>query len=72
MFLGARQVGKTCLLKWLTGTGLLHKIYNMSKPAVPLVACQELSPFKLYMNDAGLLSAMPNLKAGTLVNGDYF
>jgi predicted AAA+ superfamily ATPase len=37
---------------------------------VPLVACRELSAFKLYHNDVGLLGAMSNLKAKTLVNGN--
>ncbi|OJV37144.1 MAG: hypothetical protein BGO33_11270 [Bacteroidia bacterium 43-41] len=50
--------------------GLLHKVYNVSKPALPLVAYQELSAFKLYHNDVGLLSAMSRLSSKTTVDGD--
>jgi predicted AAA+ superfamily ATPase len=67
---GARAKDFEAAIQWLTDAGLLHKIYNVSKPAVPLIAYQELSVFKLYLNDVGLLGAMSNLKAKTLVNGN--
>jgi predicted AAA+ superfamily ATPase len=67
---GARAKDFEIAIQWLTDAGLLHKIHNVSKPAVPLIAYQELSTFKLYHNDTGLLGAMSNLKAKTLVNGN--
>jgi hypothetical protein len=67
---GARAKDFELAIQWLTDAGLLHKINNVSKPAVPLIAYQELSAFKLYMNDVGLLGAMSNLKAKTLVDGN--
>ncbi|MCL2041790.1 MAG: ATP-binding protein [Bacteroidales bacterium] len=67
---GARAKDFEMAIQWLVDSGLLHKVYNVSKPALPLVAYQELSAFKLFFNDTGLLAAMSKLKAKTLLNGD--
>jgi predicted AAA+ superfamily ATPase len=67
---GARAKDFELSIQWLVDAGLLHKVYNISKPALPLAAYQELSAFKLYHNDIGLLSAMSKLKARTLLDGD--
>ncbi|MDR2557068.1 MAG: ATP-binding protein [Bacteroidales bacterium] len=67
---GARAKDFELAIQWLTDAGLLHKVYNISKPGIPLIAYQELSAFKLFHNDIGLLGAMSNLKARTIVNGD--
>jgi len=67
---GARAKDFELAIQWLIDAGLLHKIYSVSKPALPLVAYQELSTFKLYHNDTGLLGAMSKLNAKTLINGD--
>jgi predicted AAA+ superfamily ATPase len=67
---GARAKEFEMAIQWLTDAGLLHKVYNLSKPGLPLVAYQELSAFKLYHNDIGLLGAMSNLKAKTIINSD--
>jgi len=66
---GARAREYEMAIQWLIDSGLLHKIYSISKPALPLVAYQELSAFKIYHNDTGLLAAMSNLNAKTLLNG---
>ena len=67
---GARAKDFELAIQWLVDSGLLHKIYSVSKPALPLVAYRELSAFKLYHNDVGLLGAMSKLKAKTLLEGD--
>ena len=67
---GARAREYEIAIQWLIDSGLLHKVYSISKPALPLVAYRELSAFKIYHNDTGLLSAMSNLNAKTLLNGD--
>ena len=40
------------------------------KPALPLTAYRDLSAFKIYHNDTGLLAAMSNLNTRTLLFGD--
>jgi Predicted ATPase (AAA+ superfamily) len=67
---GARAKEFGLAIQWLTDSGLLHKINAVTKAAVPLVAYQDFSAFKLYHNDLGLLGAMSKLKAKTLVEGD--
>lgn len=67
---GARAKDFELAIQWLSDAGLLHKVYNTSKPALPLVAYQELSAFKLFHNDVGLLGAMSRLNARTIVKGD--
>jgi hypothetical protein len=67
---GARAKDYELAIQWLTDAGLLHKVYNVSKPALPLSAYKELSAFKLYHNDVGLLGAMSHLSAKTIVTGN--
>jgi predicted AAA+ superfamily ATPase len=67
---GARAKDFELAIQWLVDAWLIHKVYNISKPSLPLVAYQELSNFKLYHNDIGLLAAMAKLNSKTLVNGD--
>jgi predicted AAA+ superfamily ATPase len=67
---GARAKDFEMAIEWLVASGLLHKIHSVSKPALPLAAYQGLSAFKLYHNDIGLLGAMSNLNAKTLINGN--
>ena len=67
---GARAKDFELAIQWLTDAGLLHKVYNVLKYALPLVAYQELSAFKLYHNDVGLLGAMSQLNSRIIVEGD--
>lgn len=67
---GARAKDFELAIQWLTDAGLLYKVYNTSKPALPLVAYQELSAFKLFHNDVGLLGAMSRLNAQTIAQGN--
>ena len=67
---GARAKDFELAIQWLVDSGLLHKIHSVSKPGLPLVAYQELSAFKLYHNDIGLLGAMSKLGAKTLLHGN--
>ena len=67
---GARAKDFELAIQWLTDAGLLHKIYAVSKPALPLIAYQDFSAFKLYHNDLGLLGAMSKLNAKTLIIGN--
>ena len=67
---GARAKDFELAVQWLVDSGLLHKIYSVTKPALPLAAYREMTAFKLYHNDLGLLAAMANLKAKTIIEGD--
>jgi len=67
---GARAKDFELAIQWLTDAGLLQKVYNVSKYALPLVAYKELSAFKLYHNDVGLLGAMSHINSRVIVDGD--
>jgi len=67
---GARAKDFELAIQWLVDSGLLQKVYSVSKPALPLAAYRELSAFKLYHNDIGLLGAMAKLNVKTLLNGN--
>ena len=42
-------------LTWLCNAGLAYKIYRNTKPALPVSAYDDVSAFKLYAVDVGLL-----------------
>ncbi len=67
---GARAKDYELAMTWLTDCGLIHKVNNVSKPAIPLKAYEEFGMFKLFLVDTGLLAAMTNLDAKTLLEGN--
>ncbi len=52
---GARAREYEDALQWLCDANLAYKIYRSSGPGLPLSAYDDLSAFKLYMLDVGLL-----------------
>jgi predicted AAA+ superfamily ATPase len=67
---GARSRDFEIAIQWLVDCGLLIKIHRISKPAIPLIAYQDLSVFKLFLHDVGLLSAMAGIHISVLLDGD--
>jgi len=53
-------------LLWLEHAGLIHRVFCSSKPGLPLRAYDDLSAFKIYLCDAGLLRVMAQLPAEVL------
>jgi hypothetical protein len=64
---GARAKDYELAMSWLIDCGLIHKITNVTKPAIPLKAYEDFSAFKLFLVDIGLLAAMTDLDATTQV-----
>ena len=67
---GARAREYENALNWLNDANLIYKIYNIKKPSIPLIAYNDLSSFKIYMNDVGLLRRMSNLNSRIVVEGN--
>ena len=67
---GARAKDFEIAIEWLQDCGLIKKVYNVSKPAVPLKAYIEFSAFKLYLLDVGLLGALSELDARAILEGN--
>ncbi|MCD7813948.1 MAG: ATP-binding protein [Lachnospiraceae bacterium] len=67
---GARAKDFELAIQWLLDCGLVHKGYRISKPGMPLISYMEMNCFKLYFIDVGLLSALCDLDARTLLEGN--
>ena len=67
---GARTKDFEIAIEWLLDCGLIKKVYNVSKPVMPLKAYTEFSAFKLYLLDVGLLAAMSELDAKSILDGN--
>jgi predicted AAA+ superfamily ATPase len=67
---GARAKDYELAMSWLIDCGLIHKITNVTKPAIPLKAYEDFGAFKLFLVDIGLLAAMTDLDAKTLLEGN--
>lgn len=67
---GARAKDFEIAIEWLLDCGLIKKVYNVSKPAMPLKAYTEFSAFKLYLLDVGLLAAMSELDVKSILDGN--
>ncbi|MCI8272547.1 MAG: ATP-binding protein [Clostridia bacterium] len=66
---GARAREYENALNWLNDANLIYKVYNVNKTDLPLKAYHDLSYFKIYMNDVGLLRRMSNLDGKIVVEG---
>ena len=58
---GSRAKDFEMAIEWLVDSGLVYQIHRCTKPALPLSIYEDLSAFKLYMVDVGLLGAMVNV-----------
>lgn len=67
---GARAKDFELAIQWLKDCGLCHKVGRVSKGGIPLKAYQDIPAFKLYLVDVGLLAAMTDLDAKTLLMGN--
>ena len=67
---GARAKDFEIAIEWLQDCGLIKKVYNLSKPAMPLKAYIEFSAFKLFLLDVGLLGALSELDAMSILDGN--
>jgi predicted AAA+ superfamily ATPase len=67
---GARARDYEDALTWLVNAGLVHKIYCSEKPGLPVSAYDDLSAFKIYLNDVGLLRRHAKLDPVAITEGD--
>lgn len=67
---GARAREYEGALNWLNDANLISKCYLVNKCAFPLKAYHDLSSFKIYMNDIGLLRRMANLDSKIILEGN--
>lgn len=58
---GARAKDFELALQWLSDCGLIHLVHRVTKPGIPLKSYEELSAFKVFFHDTGLLAALGEL-----------
>ena len=57
-------------LQWLVDARLVHKIYRSSAPGLPVAAYDDLSAFKIYLVDVGLLRRLAKLAPTAFGDGN--
>jgi len=67
---GARAREYEDALQWLVDAQLVRKIYRSSAPGLPLSAYDDLSAFKLYLVDVGLLRRLAILAPSAFAEGN--
>ena len=67
---GARAKDFEIAIEWLLDCGLIKKVYRVQKPGMPLKAYIDFSAFKIFLLDVGLLGAMSDLDASSILEGN--
>lgn len=67
---GARAREYEDALMWLVNAGLTYKVARIKKPGIPLLAYEDLSAFKIYLADVGLLRRLSRVTPQTVIQGD--
>lgn len=67
---GARAKDFEIALNWLIDSGLIHKVSRVTEPNMPLKAYEDVSAYKLFLLDVGLLGAMNDLDSRSLLEND--
>ncbi|MBE0654064.1 MAG: ATP-binding protein [Bacteroidales bacterium] len=67
---GARAREYEDAIQWLVRSGLVHQVKLSSKPGIPLSAYDDLSAFKLYALDVGVIRRMARLAPSAYAEGN--
>jgi predicted AAA+ superfamily ATPase len=67
---GARAREYEDALLWLINAGLVHRVYCSSRPSLPLSAYDDLSAFKIYLHDTGMLRRLSRLDPVAIAEGN--
>lgn len=69
---GARAREYEEALNWLRDAGLIYKTMNVKAPRLPLGAYEDISSFKIYLLDIGLLCYMSGIDTNTILDDKQF
>ena len=67
---GARSSDYEIAIQWLQDCGLIYKVSRVNEPHMPLKAYKSMNVYKLFMLDVGLLGALSELEAETILDGN--
>lgn len=65
---GARSKDYEDALMWLEDAGMIYRVFNISKPGMPISAYEETDAFKVYACDCGLLRRLAHLPASVVTD----
>lgn len=66
---GARSSDYEIAIRWLIDCGLIYKVNRVKEPHMPLKAYKSMNAYKLFMLDVGLLGALSELTADSILEG---
>lgn len=69
---GARAREYESSIEYLVSSGIVKRIYNVSKAEMPLSYFKRLDHFKLFFFDTGLIKRMANVDSSALILGTHF
>ncbi len=67
---GARARDYEDALQWLVNAGLAYRVFLSEKPSLPISAYDDLSAFKIYLPDVGLLRRLALLDPIAILEGN--
>ena len=67
---GARAAEYELAIQWLMDAGLVHKVSRVKELQMPVKFYEDLSAFKLFLLDCGLLGGMTEAPASQMLVGD--
>lgn len=67
---GGRATEFELAIQWLIDAGLVYRIYRATSPFKPLKFYEDLSAFKLFMLDVGLMGAMADVDSKDILVAD--
>ncbi|WP_019260600.1 MULTISPECIES: ATP-binding protein [Gardnerella] len=67
---GARAREYEDALQWLVSAQLVYKIYRSTAPSLPIAAYDDVSAFKIYLADVGLLRRLAQLSPTAFSEGN--
>ena len=67
---GARAKDFELAIEWLKDAGLVHKVNRCKKAQLPLKAYEDFPVFKMFLSDIGLMAAMSNVPAQSILDGN--
>lgn len=67
---GARATDFELAIQWLLDAGIIYKVKRVREVRMPLKFYEDLSSFKLYLLDCGLLACMAEAPAEQMLLGD--
>ena len=67
---GARAKTLELALQWLLDAGTVHKVQRVQTPRIPLATYTDISAFRLFGVDVGLIGTLADLDPSAIINRD--